>query len=98
MLVQRTDEKEVISWKSADESLTKFYSKDDVNNVLSSIGTKKPIYSSNNVVLLKPVNPKKLKDIHLISVVFVKKDSNGEKYPLATGIVIKYGILVVMSS
>ena len=65
MLVQRADEKEVVSWKSADESLTKYYSKDDITKVLSSIGTKKPIYSSNNIVLLKPVSPKKLKDISL---------------------------------
>jgi len=65
MLVQRANEKDVISWKNADESLTKYYSAIDVNKVLSSIGTNKPIYASNDVVLLKPINPQKITDLHL---------------------------------
>ena len=87
MLVQRAKEKDVISWKNADESLTKYYSIDDVNKVLSSIGTKKPIYSSKSVVLLRPIQPRKLSDIHfngnqkqwLLTNVFGTKKVSEEK-------------------
>lgn len=64
MIVERSSElSKVIPWQDADGAFEKEIDVKDIDKIASSIGLDKPVLTSGNLVLLKPIMPKTRKEI-----------------------------------